>query len=335
MNDLLKGRVAVVTGSGQGIGRAIAMAIAEQGAQVVTNNRKPGSTGRAQVPDENYARLSEEDKAKFEKARAEQNGDAETTAQAIRDAGGEAVSFFGDISRIEDAEKLIKFAVDTYGHIDILVNVAGCFGFSDIDQIDDALWDKVNNVKPRGYFHTMKYAIPYMKEQGYGRIINTTSRAYMGDVIKHAEYCAANAGVVGLTRAAAIELREYGITVNAFSPFAKTRASYELDAMNATTSEEGKSLTVKAGAALPTYEFTPTPEMLAPFVVYLASEQSAQVSGTVFSLGGNSIQMHSEPVICRSMIKPGTDKWTLEEIMMMAPMALFSGYHSIADEYPM
>ena len=232
MKQLFEGKTAVVTGSGQGVGRAIAMGLAMHGAKVITNNRRPGSTGNAMLTEEQYARLSDEKKSWYDKVQEEQNGDAESTAAVIRKAGGEATACFADISLFEDAERLIDTAVATYGGIDILVNVAGGFGICDIDQITEELWDKVTSIKPKGYFNTMRFAIPYMKKQHYGRIINCTSRAFMGDVIKHAEYCAANAGVVGLTRGAAIELREYGITCNAFGPFAKTRAAYELEALS-------------------------------------------------------------------------------------------------------
>ena len=327
MTDLLRGRVAIVTGSGQGVGRALALGLAAQGAKVVTNNRKPGSTGNAMVTSEQLEKLTDEKKEWYRKTQAELNGDAETTAQAIRDAGGEAVAYFGDISKFDVAEGLIKTAVDNFGRLDILCNVAGAFGFGEIDEISEELWDKVTSVKPKGYFNTLHFAVPYMKKQGYGRIINCTSRAFMGDVIKHAEYCAANAGVVGLTRAAAIELREYGITCNAFGPFAKTRAAYELEAVNMT-----KEKPFMVAGEAPAFDWTPTPEMIVPFLTYLASEQSAAVSGSVFSLAGNMIQLHQEPVVCRSMQKAGyTEPWTLEEIMATAPRALFDGYHSIAD----
>ncbi len=326
MGDILKGRVAIVTGSGQGIGRALAMAFAAEGAKVVTNNRKKGSTGSQMITDEEYERLSDEKKKWYLEHINDVNGDAETTAQAIRLAGGEASAFFADISKFDQAEALVEFAVKTYGKIDIVANIAGSFGFSDIDKISEELWDRVTSVKPKGYFNVMRFAIPYMKKQHYGRIINCSSRAFMGDVIKHAEYCAANAGVVGLTRAAAIELWEYGITCNAFSPFARTRAAYELEAVNMTRET---SIMIGSAKAPPT-EITPMPELMTPFLTYLASEASAEISGSMFSLAGNSISLHAEPVVCRNMFKAGSEPWTFDEIAKSAPRSIFAGYRSIA-----
>ncbi len=328
MKDLLKGRVAIVTGSGQGVGRALALGLAAHGAIVVTNNRKPGSTSSAMLTPEQFAALSEERKKWYLEAQSLAAGDAETTAQLIRTMGGEATAFFGDVSDFETARELIETTVEKYGRIDILCNIAGVFGFSDIDEISEELWDRVIRVKMKGSFNTMRFAIPYMKKQGYGRIINCSSRAFMGDVLKHAEYCAANAGVVGLTRAAAIELREYGITCNAFSPFARTRASYEMEAVKETTD---KPIAI-GNIITPKYETTPLPENVVPFLVYLASEQSAAISGSMFSLAGNKIQLHQDPVIVKTMYKPDSaGMWTVDEIIDYAPRNMFFDYHSIAD----
>lgn len=327
MSQILKDKVAIVTGSGQGVGRAVALGFAKLGAKVVTNNRKPGSTGSAMLTDAQFAALSDERKEWYKKAVAENEGDAATTAQAIRLAGGEAVHCFADISKFEDAERLVKTAIDAYGRIDIVVNVAGAFGFSNIDEISEELWDKVTSIKPKGYFNVIRFAVPYMKKQGGGRIINCTSRAYQGDIIKHAEYCAANAGVVGLTRAAAIELWPFGITCNAFSPFAKTRAAYEMDAVCAVTEEP---ILATGRNIPPSYETTPLPDAIVPFLAYLASDQASEVSGSVFELAGNKIQLHAEPVICRTMQKFGSEYWTVEEIAAEAKKSLFNDYRSIA-----
>lgn len=331
MSDALKGKVAVVTGSGQGIGRAIAIGLAKEGAKVVTNNRKSGSTGKQIISDAQIKRLDDRKKEWFEKETAAINGDAETTAQTIKKMGGEAVPFFGDISDFDVAGELINTAIKSFSEIDILVNVAGGFGFSPIEKMTEELWDKVTRVKPKGYFNTMRHAIPHMIKQKWGRIINTTSRAWQGDVIKHAEYCAANAGVVGLTKAAAIELYKHGITCNCFSPFAKTRASYELDTYPATVNKEDIPFVfdnVKFGEDM--MKMTPGPEYVAPFVCYLASDAAAHVSGSIFTLGGNTISMYSESINATNLTKFDDKPWTMEELVQQAPRGLFMGYKSPA-----
>jgi 3-oxoacyl-[acyl-carrier protein] reductase len=154
MGDTLKGKVAIVTGSGQGIGRAIAVGMAEEGARVVTNNRRPGSTGHALLDDSILSSMSKEQKEWLREQAAQSTGDAETTAKAIREVGGEAVPFFGDISSFEIAGKLIQTAVDSFGKVDILVNVAGTFGFSALWEMTEELWDRVTLTKPKGYFNS-------------------------------------------------------------------------------------------------------------------------------------------------------------------------------------
>jgi 3-oxoacyl-[acyl-carrier protein] reductase len=332
MDKLLGGKVAVVTGSGQGIGRAIAIGLAGAGARVVTNNRQPSSTGHAILTETQLASLDKKKRERFQKETEAIGGDAETTAQSIREAGGEAIAFFGNISDFDVAEKLICTAVNKFGGIDILVNVAGAFGFSPLEKMTEELWDRVTLVKPKGYFNTIRHAVPYMMKQKWGRIINATSRAFLGDVIKHAEYCAANAGVVGLTKAVAIEMREHGITCNAFSPFAKTRADYELrtysEIMDAA---ESPWIGRRPGNGGTPSFVAPTPDYIAPFICYLASDAGAGISGSVFALGGNSIGLYSEPVIARNLVKFGEGPWTLDELMQQAPRGLFTGYQSPAE----
>jgi 3-oxoacyl-[acyl-carrier protein] reductase len=329
MGQVLKDRVAVVTGSGQGIGRAIAIAMAREGARVVTNNRKRGSTGNAIVPDALLGGMESERRQWLEKQAEEANGDAEATAHAIKAFGGEATPFFGDISDFNAAAGLIRTAVDAYGRVDILVNVAGTFGFNNVWEITEETWDRVTNTKPKGYFNVIRFAVPHMIKQKWGRIINCTSRAYLGDVLKHAEYCTANAGVVGLTKAVAKELFRYGITCNAFSPFARTRASFELDAVDKATSA-GENPWMDRKFSIP-LEMTPSPEHVAPFIVYLATEEAARISGSVFQVAGNGIGLYSEPEIARSLVRSGDEPWTIEELMKQAPRALFMDYHPPAD----
>ena len=319
MGDVLSGKVAVVTGSGQGIGRAIAVGMASEGAKVVTNNRRPGSTGHAVIADSVLEAMKTEQRERLLKHLEESSGDAETTASEIKKRGGEAVAFFGDISNFETAGKLIQAAVDSFGRIDILANVAGTFGFSPIWEMSEELWDRVTLTKPKGYFNCIRHAVPFMMKQKWGRILNCTSRAFMGDVLKHAEYCAANAGVVGLTWALAKELAQYGITCNAFAPFAKTRAAYELAAYDEAVSEaESPWMDRKYSFPL---EMTPSPDDVAPFINYLASNEAAKINGQVFNVGGPMINLYSEPGIAKTLVKYG-GRWTMDELKQQVPFAL-------------
>ena len=329
MSKILEGKVAVVSGSGQGIGRAIAIAFAEQGAKVITNNRKAGSTGSTMITEDQVKKLSGDKQEWFKKGIEDVGGDAETTAQTIRDAGGEATPVFCDISKIKDAEHLIQTTIDTYGRIDILCNVAGAFGFAAIEDITPELWDLVNNVKPRGYFYTMKYAVPHMRKQKYGRIILCASPAITGGPVKYAEYVTANAAVVGLTRAAAWELSADGITVNCFAPGALTRASYDLEALKLTS--DSPIFVGERSTSRPSrneVEVTPGPEHVAPFVSYLASDKSSGVNGSVFLVMGNRIGLYTEQTIGKTIDKDSKEIWEINELVEKIETNLLSEYKS-------
>jgi 3-oxoacyl-[acyl-carrier protein] reductase len=328
MSDLLKGKVAVVTGSGQGIGRGIAIGLGKEGTKVITNNRKKGSTGFAILRDEQMKAFTPEQKEWVLKLEKEYSGDAETTAQAIRDAGGEAVPFFGDVTEFDVAAKLIQSAVDTYGKIDILVNVVGTFRFSPIEEMTEETWEYVFGVKPKAYFNCIRHAVPHMLKQKWGRILNCTSQAWAGDRLKHCHYAAANAAVVGLTRGVANELYSRGVMCNAFSPWARTRASYELEAYQML--QKGDKNPYKADGTH-FLERTPMPEELGPVMAYLCSDLVEGVSGTVFNVGGNTIGVHEDPDIKRSLTKSG-GPWTIEELKQQMPRTILAGYHSRSEK---
>ena len=327
MGKLLEGKVAIVTGSGQGVGRALALKYASEGATVITNNRKKAMSDTKQLTPEEIATLSEADRKAVAEKYARLSGNAETTANQIIAEGGKAYPFFGDIGNFDTAKDIVAFTVEKCGKVDIVANVAGAFGFGSVTEISEETWDRVNTVKPKGYFNIIHFAAPYMMEQKWGRIINCTSRSFLGDWILHPEYCAANAGVVGLTRAVAIELYPYNITCNAFSPFAATRASVDLEAANLVKSDRKKAM---AGLPNFTFEQTPPPEAITPFLTYLCTDAAAKVSGSVFSLAGNSIALYSEPVEQQSISKFSPEFWTQEELEM-ASRSLFAGYKSLAE----
>ncbi|HSW57685.1 MAG TPA: SDR family NAD(P)-dependent oxidoreductase [Dehalococcoidales bacterium] len=328
MGDLLKGKVAIVTGSGQGIGRGIAIGLAREGACVVTNNRKPESTGYALLQEAQLKALTAEQRAWIAKQQKELDGDAETTAAAIRQEGGKASSFFGDVADFNTAARLVQKTIDTYGRIDILINNAGTFRFCPIEEMTEEIWNHVFNVKPRAYFNCIRHVLPHMLKQKWGRILNCTSKAWAGDPLKHAHYAAANAAVVGLTRAVANELYHRGVMCNAFSPWARTRASFELAAY-AMASQPGNQDVYKRNVEM--YEKTPPPEYLGPIMAYLSSDLAQGISGTIFNVGGNSIGIHEEPIIKTAITKPG-EPWTIDELKRLLPTSILMGYHSRAEK---
>ena len=327
MSDKLKGKVAVVTGSGQGIGRAIAIAMAKEGAKLVTNNRRPGSTPFCMLNDSLMEKLSKEQREQVQKMTADSTGDAETTAKQIRDAGGEAVPFFGDVSDFNVAGKLIQTAVDSFGKIDILVNVAGPFRFSPVQEMTEETWDYVTLSKPKSYFNCIRHASPLMIKQKWGRIINCTSRAWLGGRMKQCNYCAANAGVVGLTRAVAKELYPHGITCNAFAPDAWTRATFEaIGYAQAVDKSMNPFMAEEAASAL---QNTESPDKIAPFIAYLATDEAANISGTVFFLKGSTIGIYSEPEL-KATLSKDRGLWTMDELIEQMPQKLLRGYQSPA-----
>jgi 3-oxoacyl-[acyl-carrier protein] reductase len=327
MGDILKGKTAVVTGSGQGIGRAIAIGLAGEGAKVVTNNRKPGGTGYAILKDAEVKQYSQKQKEYLAKEYAAAAGDAKTVADEIIARGGQAVPFFGDVTEFKTAGDLIRTAISNFQQIDIVVNVAGAFAFSPVWEMSEETWDHVASIKPKSYFNTTRQAVPYMMRQKWGRIINTTALAFLG-MVNHANYSAANAGVVGLTRAVAKELYPYGITCNAFSPYAMTRASYEVVALLKEKAGTGEFTPLPTAAADRFMNF-PDPESIAPLIVYLASDAAANVSGSVFHIKGGNIGLYSEPEIKKSIDKK-QGWWTVDELVAEMPKTVLEGYRSIA-----
>jgi 3-oxoacyl-[acyl-carrier protein] reductase len=298
MGDRLKDKVAIVTGSGQGIGRAIAIALAKEGAKLVTNNRSKGAQG----------------------------GDAETTAKQIIDMGGQAVPFFGDVSNFEVAGKAIQTAVDKLGRLDILVNNAGTDRPHMVWNMTEEEWDISSDSYLKGTFNCIRFACGVMREQKWGRIINTTSTAWLGTV-GHCNYGAAKAGIVGLTRAIAREMGRYGVTCNAYAPTASTRfsASEEIQAGFKKRYEAGL-MTKERFEELTNL---PDPETLTPFLVYLCTNEAADINGQVFDVTGGNIAIYSEPVRKKSIDKK-EGLWTIEELIEQVPKVLLEGYKNPA-----
>ncbi|MFC1928054.1 SDR family NAD(P)-dependent oxidoreductase [Chloroflexota bacterium] len=294
MDGRLKDKVAVVTGSGQGIGKAVAIALAKEGAKVVTNNRRPGTSG----------------------------GDAETAAKEILDMGGQAVPFFGSVSDFEVAQKLVQTTVDKFGRLDILVNNAGSDRPRMVWNMTEEEWDVCVDSFLKGSFNCTRFACALMREQRWGRIINTTSTAWLG-VVGHCNYCAAKAGLVGLTRGVALEMGRYGVTCNAYAPTAATRFTLSEDIIAGFKKRLESGLITKERYE----ELTnpPGPETTAPFIVYLCTDEAADINGQVFDVTGGLISYYPTPVRQKSIIKD-EGLWTVEELIELVPTILPEGY---------
>ena len=197
---LLDGRVAVVTGSGRGIGREIARCLASEGAAVVINDVGVSLDGRG----------GEEDPAA-------------QTVKDIENEGGRAVANYDSVSDFEAAGRIIQTAVDTFGTIDILVNNAGIIRDRSLVKMDESDYDAVVGVHQKGTFNCARHAAPIMKDKGYGRIVNITSSAGLRGNFGQSNYGAAKAAIMGMTFVWAVELAKYGITVNAMAPAGFTR----------------------------------------------------------------------------------------------------------------
>lgn len=320
MSQSLQGKVAVITGSGQGVGRGIALFFAKEGAKIITNNRKP------MLAQDAPKSLSEEEKKQWFSLR----GDANTVAEEIRAAGGQAEPYFCDVSNYNDAGELIDFAVKKFGKIDILVNNAAICTAGALINLTEEDWDKETIVKMKGTFNCMKHAVPHMIENKFGRILNCASDAWVG-IGNMAAYSAANAGVVGMTKACAVELARFGITCNAYCPQAASPGHITgfSEVLRTLSSAVGKSNMDAARRAEVDKDHGDAVDM-APFLAYLCSHYGKEVSGSVFSVrASGKIELYSDPVVVRKLSKEGTP-WTVEELAKEVPRRLFDNYINFA-----
>ena len=299
MGDKLKGKVAIVTGSGQGIGKAVAVALAAEGAKVVTNNRKPGTAG----------------------------GDAATVAAEIKAAGGEAVPFFGSVSDFKEAQQAVQAAVNNFGRIDIIVNNAGSDAPKMVWNMSEEEWDLSIDSYLKSSFNCIRHATPLMREQKWGRIINTTSTAWLG-AVGHCNYSAAKAGIVGLTRAVAREVGRYGITCNAYAPTAGTRFTLSEDVKAGFQKRLDTGLITKE--RFEELMHPPGPETVAPFVVYLCTAEAANINGQVFDVTYPNISIYSESARVKTITQEKGKLLNVDELISLVPKVLLEGYKNPA-----
>lgn len=293
MGTRLKDKVAIVTGGGRGIGRAEALALAAEGAKVVVNNRtsaKGGTASDMPVADE--------------------------VVNEIKKAGGIAVPNYDDVSDPEGAKNIIQTAVGNFGRVDILINNAAILRDRMVHKMSDEEWDSVIKVDLYGTFYCTRAAAPIMREQRWGRIINTPSQAGAWGRVGQSNYAAAKEGIVGFTRVLARELGPYGVTANSIRPRAGTRVSNNPET-HAAWAREGRFDFIEQSKMLKS-------EDVAQFAVYLCTEETANINGYTFLVGTDGIGLYREPEPPFKMIF-SRQGWTVDYLLEVMPKTLADG----------
>jgi NAD(P)-dependent dehydrogenase (short-subunit alcohol dehydrogenase family) len=298
MAGRLEGKVAVVTGSGRGIGRGIALLMARHGAQVVVNDPGVNTDGSGH-----------------------DGGPADEVVEDIKRAGGTAVADYHPVGTMENGEAIVRTALDTFGRLDILVNNAGILRDRMVFNMTEEEWNAVIQVHLTGQFGTIKPASILFRQQRSGRIVNFSSTSGLIGNPGQANYGAAKAGVAGLTRVVARDLGRYGVTCNAIAPSANTR-------MTATVSDQARERRAaaginSAGSQRPLAEQMRDPEYIAPMVTYLATDHAWNINGQVFHVTGGTISLLNHPTPLRTIFKPGM--WEVDELEAFVPSQLMAG----------
>ena len=307
MGNRLEGKVAVVTGAGRGVGRGVALLLAEEGAKVVVNDLGSDVDGTGSSHDP-----------------------ADSVVAEIKAAGGEAVANYDNMALMEGGEAVIQQAVDTYGQIDALVNSAGMLRDRMIWQMTPDDWDRVLLNNAKATFTATKFACILFRQQRSGRIVNMTSDAGLGDVGR-SNYAAASEAIIGLTRTVGRDMGRYGVTCNAISPMVETRLfpgsveEYRVAAVDSPTRDERAGIFTPAGVGDWEGSGLPDdPENVAPLAVYLCTYASPNVNCNVFGVRGGSIYLYSQPRVERAVQKWGN--FTMDEMDVLFPKMVGDGF---------
>ena len=280
-NALLQGQTAIVTGAGRGVGRTIALLLAAHGASVLVNDLGGDADGGG-----NDA------------------GPASSVVGEIEAAGGQAVSNTASITSYGNAEAMVEQAIERFGRLDIVVNNAGILRDVIFHKMSEADWDTVMAVHLKGSFNLARAAAPVFRAQQSGRMIHMTSNSGLIGNFAQANYIAAKLGIVGLSRAIALDMARFNVTSNVIGPQAWSR----LIGVIPTDTEEEKARVERFKRM--------TPAKIANLVVALAAPDAQHITGQIFVCRGNEIHLMTQPRPIRSVANPAG--WSPETILSTA-----------------
>lgn len=276
--QLLAGKVAIVTGAGRGVGREIALLMAQKGAKVVVNDLGGGAGGEGG-----------------------DQGPAADVVKEIKAMGGEAVANFDSVADFKKAGWMVEQAMDELGGIDIVVNNAGILRDTIFHKMTEEEFDIVIDVHLKGSFNVSRHAATQFRKQESGRMVHMTSTSGLIGNFGQANYAAAKLGIAGLSRSIALDMARYNVTSNCIGPFAWSRLIGTIPVTN-----DAEAKRVERMKQM-------TPAKIAPLVTALASDQAQHVSGQIFVARGSEVFLMSQPRPIRGMAR--TEGWTPETIL--------------------